>query len=352
MGNIITVTEDMSIEDIQNYLKRSGSTIIFKPGDVFNLDRILRLYSNTRIILDGAKLVRKARCYVFLTHTDANTTRYNGQHNIMIQGGTIIADGERGSSNIISLAHANNININKLTILRNVGNHAIEVNSSSNVVIDGCSLKGNHIAKGGEFREAIQIDFAASFAMTYIPDASARCYDDTHSSGVTIQNCNISGYNMGIGTHTQTASRNKHKDINILNNTFTGIGAVKGYGSAIKILNMEDVHIIGNKISGFGRGIEITSSNRFYSTTGRKTMIKPAYITGSQHIEIEDNVIKDPSPDFADSGIYINSKFKSLIHNDISIENNTFELKNGKSKCSISCKNATNVTKKDNKSDI
>jgi hypothetical protein len=350
-NKVITVSSNNTIDEIQSALRKSGYTIKFTKG-IYNITKTLRLYSNTTIILDGCKLVRKVGSYVFFTHADENTTKYNGQHDIIIQGGIIVANGCNKISNIVSIVHANNITIKKLTILKNVGNHAIEINSSQNVLIDGCSFLGNIIAKGGEFREAIQIDFSASFSMTYEPNKNAKCYDDTHCQNIMISNSKFKGFNVCIGTHTQTRSKNKHKNIQILHNTVFGIGSVRGYGSAFKILNMENVLIEDNTVSGFARFVEIVSSNRFYSTNGNITTLKPSYITGSLYIKIIKNTVKNPSTDFTASGVYIDSKFKDLIHDDILIENNIFELKNGKSKYPILVRKATNVVKNNNRCDI
>lgn len=349
-NNVIIITPNMSMDKIQSCLKESNCTIKFEG--TFNLTKLLYLYSNTKIDLTDAILIRKHAGYAFFTYADAMTTGYNGQHDISIFGGKIIGNGCTKISNIISLAHAKNITIKGLTIEKSVGSHSIEINSSQNVVIDKCIFDGNLIDKKNPYRECIQIDSAYFGALNYSSSKSAKCYDETHSSDVTIQNCLCKGFVTFCGTHTQTKSNNKHRNIKLLNNTCIGIGNVGGYGSAIKIMNMEDVLIEGNQISKFARGIEICSSNRFYSSSGTVVKTKPSYITGSKRIVIRKNYLYSPSKDCQASGVYINSNFDDLIHDDILIEDNNFKLNNGVSKFDVFYKNATNVVKKNNKSDL
>lgn len=351
--NEITVTPNMSMSKIQECLKESGCTIKFNGR--FNLTKMLYIYSNTKIDLTDATLIRKHGKYVFFTYANSNTTKYNGQHDIVINGGKIIGDGNKKISNIISLAHGKNIKIQGLTISNNVGSHAIEINGCDNVIIDKCIFDGNIIDKKNPYREAIQIDVSYFGALNYASSKNSKCYDLTHCNNIIIKNCTFKGYTTTVGTHTQAKIKNtKHKNIKILNNTCYGLGkAIKGYGSCFKIMNMEDVLIENNHISKFARGIEICSSNRFYSSNGSITKTKPSYIDGSKHIKILNNYIYDPSKDYQASGVFIGSKFVNLIHEDILIENNTFRLNNGVSKYEIYYgDSATNVVSKNNKSDV
>jgi hypothetical protein len=270
-----------------------------------------------------------------MTYADKNTTKFNGQKDIALTGGTIIADGSKKVSNIISLAHTDGMTIHGLTVKNNVGSHVIEANASCNVTIDKCTFDGNKTAKGGEFREAVQIDFASFIGLTYASDKKSKCYDDTHCRNITVQNCTFKGFNVCFGTHTQTKSSNKHKGIYLINNTANGIAPVKGYGSAFKLMNFEDVTIEGNSISGFARGIEVTSSNRFYSTNGSIIKNKPAYITGCRNVTIQRNNFNNASGNYKASGIYVSSQFNDLIHEDIKISDNKFRLNNKASRYDI-----------------
>jgi len=351
-NKILVVYPTTPHDKIQEYLQKQKCTIKFKG--VFEPTKILYLHSYTTLDLSEAIIIRRHPKYVFFTYCNSNTTKYNGEHDIKIIGGKIIGNGHKGVSNIISLAHAKNIAIKGLTIENNVGSHAIEINGCDNVTIEDCVFDKNIVAKGGEFRECIQIDFANYQALTYSSNKNAKCYDDTHCSNIIIKNNICKGFNIFAGTHTQTASKNKHKNIQIIGNECVGIGAVEGYGSCIKIMNMENVMIENNTISKFARGIEICSSNRFYQTNGNTITTKPSHVTGNNKIIIRNNQISDPSKEYKASGIYIHSKFDGLVHDDILIEKNAFKLKNGVSKYAIRCDGncATNLVERNNKSDI
>ena len=346
--NEITVTPNMSISKIQECLKESGCTIRFTKG-TYKITKTLYLYSDTKIILDGAILVRKKKCYLLMTYVNSNTTGYNGEKNITIQGGTIIANGNKGITNIINIIHAQNITIKNVHIKNNVGCHAIEINSSKDVIIEKCHFDENIIDKKNAFREAIQIDFAFSVGLAYVSNKSAKCYDDTHCNNIKLIGNKFDGYNVAIGTHTQTKSNKKHTNIKILNNTCNGVGAIGGYGSCFKLINMDDVLIDNNIISGFARGIEITTAKKFYNKNGTTITAKPSYIDGCKNIIITRNLIKQPSKDFKASGVYIVTNYDDIIHDDITIENNVFDLKNGVSKYDVFYDYATNVKEKGNK---
>lgn len=345
--NITIVNPNMSVDKIQSYLKESRGMTKFSKG-IYNITKTLYLYSDSTILLDGATLIRKAGCSVFMTYADSNTTKYNGQKNINLSGGMIIANASKKISNVISMVHAKNITINGLTINKNSGSHAIEINSSNNVTIAQCTFDGNVIDPKNPYREIIQLDFSYYGGLNYATSKSAKCYDDTACSFVTIQNCLFKAVNVCIGTHTQTMSSKKHSNIKLLNNKAYGIGAVNGYGSCFKLMNFKDVLIEGNIISGFARGIDITSSNRFYSSNGSATKTKPPYITGCKDVVIQGNTINDSSSDYAASGIFTTSKFNDLNHENIEIKDNTFRLNNKAAKYDIYLRFVSGATIADN----
>lgn len=351
--NEIIVNPSMTMKQIQDCLKESGCTIRFISG-VYNITTTLYLYSNTKIIFDdGVIIKRMKKCYLLMTYVNSNTTGYNGEKNITISGGTIIADGHKGITNIINIVHAQNVKVNNLTIKNNVGCHAIEINASKDVTIQKCVFDGNHIDKKNTYREAIQIDFSFAVGLAYVTNKLAKTYDNTHCKNIVISDNVFKGYNVIAGTHTQTRiSKEKHNGIKIINNTCNGVGAIGGHGSCFRIVNMNDVLIDNNTISGFARGIEVTTAKRFYYTDGRVVTSKPNGVIGSTNITITRNMIKQPSKDYKASGIYITSHFDNLIHDNILIENNILKIKNDVSKYDVFYNNATNVKEKNNKSDL
>ena len=103
---------------------------------------------------------------------------------------------------------------------------------------------------GGKTDEAINLD---------TPDKATGGFsfkwcklDKTPNDNVTIKNCTFTNVARGIGTHKYSQANGvnvMHKNIQILNNTFTG---VSGYEGAVVPYNWENVTITGNTFTGKG----------------------------------------------------------------------------------------------------
>ena len=63
----------------------------------------------------------------------------------------------------------------------------------------------------------------------------------------------------------------------------------------------------------------------------------------SKIININSNTIKNAKGDFASSGIFVNSRIDDVIHDDITIDGNIFDLNNTNAKNDIDIRNSTNV---------
>lgn len=314
------INPKMTINQIQNILNKGGD-IKFTKGN-YSITKTLILESDSNIILeDGAILKRNKRCYVFQTSVDDNTTKYNGVHNVTITGGTILCDGCLKPSNIISLVHSKDITIKNLTIKNNVGNHAIEINSSKNIVIDSCKFLKTTQQSGACFREQIQIDFAYHTGLPFSKNKNAKTYDGTCCKNVTIQNCTFNGCNIAIGTHTQSATNNHHSNIKILNNKGKGCGVLEKLGAFCRLIGMKKVVISGNEIKNFGRLVEINTPSKFYLNNSSTTTSTNG-IDGCSDIDIYNNKIIELCNDFKYNGIYVNSKLDGITHEDIRIGEN------------------------------
>ena len=318
----LIITPTMTITQIQNVLNKAGD-ITFKKG-TYSITKPLILTSNTSITLeDGAILKRNKRCYVFQTYVTDKTTKYNGAHDISINGGTIVCNGCLQPTNIISLVHSKSITIKNVTIKNNVGNHAIEINSSRNVVIDSCKFLKSTQKTGACFREQIQIDFAYQTGLPFSKNNKAVTYDGTCCKDITIKNCTFNGCNIAIGTHTQSATNNHHTNIKILNNKGVGCGVLENYGAFCRLIGMSDVVISGNKIKNFGRLVEITTPSKFYLNNSSITTTASG-IDGCSDIEINNNTILEPCTTFKYNGIFVKSKFEEITHSNIRLGENKF----------------------------
>lgn len=319
-----TVNSKMSQSTIQTYLTKHFSKIIFESG-TYNITRPLLLYSNTEIVLgEGVTLKRMAQCYVFQSSMGRNVTKYNGCNNIKLvgNGAKIICDGSKLVSNIISIIHSKDITISGITFIRNVGNHAIEINSSKNVVIEKCVFDGTTQQKGFEFREQIQIDGSFQLAMAYYPNPTERCFDGTISEDIVIRNCIAKGVNVFCGSHTQLSNGKKHKNILIENNTMYGTGVEGFYGAFCRLMGMDNVTIRNNKASNVGRFIEVTTPRKFYNNDSTYITEPNEKIKGCDNIIIEKNTILDLCKIYNCNGVFINSHFDKIKHTNIILKSN------------------------------
>ena len=316
------VNPSMSHSKIQSYLAIHNSKIIFTAG-IYTVKKPFLLYSSTEIQLEkGAVLKRMAKCYVFQSSVGCNVTKYSGCHDISIHGGKIICNGSTQPSNIISLFHSKNIKIYDMTIKDNVGNHAIEINSSCNVTIDNVTFDGNKQVEGCEFREMIQLDYAYKTGLPIYANANYKCYDGTPCENITIKNCTFKGSNIAIGTHTCMNYKNQHKNIVIDNNKFTSDGVLGKYGAFVRCIGMDNVKITNNMVSNVGRLVEITTPNKFYNKNSTTTTIPSKDVTGCSNIVIERNTILKSNTTFKYNGVYVTSKFDTIEHTGIVVKNN------------------------------
>jgi polygalacturonase len=170
-----------------------------------------------------------------------------------------------------------------------------------------------------------------SFQIASNPDADF--YDDTHCEDILIEECTFDKSGKypapinGIGTHTQTASTNKHKNIRIKNNDAVGRGLFENYGYFLSLANMKDVIVEGNNISKYTRFGRIYAFDSAYETDGSKVDSTDGTQGGCENVTFRDNTERNVMGSFVTYGIYTCSK-SAARHKDIKLINNTFELGN------------------------
>ena len=239
-----TVKPTMKIDEINKYLKKYRS-ITFTDG-TYNLTAPMIIYSNTEIKCKAnVTFVRKHKGRMLETYDDISIKKYNGTHDVTWTGGKFIADTNTTNSNVIVLFHAKNITLKDITIDGCRGLHSLEVNASSNIIINNCNFKNQSIKGTDSFREALQIDFAYKDGLSISgAENNSPCYDATHCNNITIENCTFINCPNGIGTHTVFSEEKFHKNITIKNCIFKDITEYD-----IKILGMKDVIITDCKNS-------------------------------------------------------------------------------------------------------
>lgn len=327
---------------IQNIIN-SNDIISFESG-IYTITQTLAIPSNKTIYLNDAILRRHCSAPVIMTKSDKNTKGYNGACNIKIVGGTIEGMNSLGlePTNMMLLFHSYNVSIINTKFLDTTGSHAIDIGGCKDTNITGCKFMG-YKSYDRNFREAIQIDFAYHGGIPYFPKGS-DCFDDTHCDGVNIIGCEFGESTrppqyVAIGTHSQTASNNYHKNINIKYNIATGNGCSNYMGFFARIVNMRYVNIVGNVVKNYGRFVYIDTSPNYYNTEGGT--VSGVKNKGSEYILISDNTILSSDDTFAASSVFIKGNATNKIY-DVTIKDNVFDKNSSISRSGVVNYVATN----------
>ncbi len=227
----------------------SERVVVTVPEGTYKISKTLNIYSNTQLILDAkAKIVKDFQLGCMLKNTmhDSADGGYNGDRNILIEGGmwdgnTAQYSGMSTFSNI-RIAHANNIIFRNVTILNNKNGHHIEAGGVRGMTIEGCYFSGY---TGNLQKEAIQLDVMNSeeLFVDYPP------FDDTPCDNIIIRNCTFKDIPRGIGSHSAVIGR-YYTNITIINNTFDNISDI-----CMVLYNYKHCTISGNSIMRCGAGI-------------------------------------------------------------------------------------------------
>jgi hypothetical protein len=241
-----------------------GATVVIPYGK-YLLSSTLVIYKNTSLITDqGTQLIRNHTGYMLVNgETTSQFTGYNGNGNIIVQGG--IWDGKGATystaATLLSFGHSENVTVRDAIIKDVVNNHGMEINSSKNFLVENCKFMGFRNTSDRDYAEAINIDKAT---LNGFPAFGA--YDTTACKNVTIQNCyfgksetsGMTSWGRGIGTHgADQAAGSKHSKININNNLFEGM-----LQWAIYVTHWDDSSVNVNKIIDSGGGIRVAVSNQ------------------------------------------------------------------------------------------
>ena len=212
-----------------------GKTLLIDPGH-YLLNTQVYLSSNTRVIGYGATVHRGP----LLTKVplcnyapgDTTTTAFNGNSNITIEGLTIDSHGDdpgRPASNGLTFAHAANITVRDVTILRVKGSHHLEFAAVDGALVENCRLLGWTTDPGLTKREALQIDCADD-------NIGSGAKDGTMSKNITIRDCRTGPYGamgapqIGVASHTVVTGK-MYENIQVERFTAEGCtyAAVRGY---------------------------------------------------------------------------------------------------------------------------
>lgn len=315
------VTDDYpAFEKALNKIRSMNGGRLKVPYGNYVLAGALKVFSNTVIECDqGTRLIRAHSGYMLMNgESGAQYTGYKGNGNILVEGG--IWDGKgmdfTTAATVMTFGHGDNITIRNVTILDVVNNHAIEINSTRNAIIDNCKFLGFRYTAEREYAEAINIDKATQEGFP-----AFGSYDNTPCKNVTIQDCHFAksetvgmgGWGRGVGTHSANQSEgDKHTKIIIRNNVFEDC-----LQWAVYFSHWDDSSMIDNRINNCGGGVRVAVANQpMYRVmiSGNNIMGSGGYgltnisIVGTvdyeiRSVDVRDNIIYSV-PTASASGIY------------------------------------------------
>jgi hypothetical protein len=186
--------------------------------------------------------------YIFRNFNSTTvTTVYGGVGNIHIQGGIIDGGATTMTTACTSfiVAHAEHVRIQDVIFQNVVDWHAVELNSTRNAVVSGCTFRGFKVQTSSRYMsEAIQLDLAKDSSV--LPGIGAGSYDNTPCTNIKIVNntCTTLGSFKSFGalTGSHTAVDTKlHTHVEIANNYCTDLNDYM-----VTALNWQNVTITGN----------------------------------------------------------------------------------------------------------
>ncbi len=231
----------------QNATAQLPYTVIAPEGE-YELDYVLRIYSNTTLDLRGVTLTRGgvgAGNMLRVGDEDGVNTGVTGYayENVRVFGG--VFDGNFGENTIIKAFHTKNFTMDDVTLMNEKEGHMTEFAGVDGLTIRGCLFTDQQLTPGNYGYEAIQLDVLHPFHIT-----NGRC-EDLPVSNVLIENCMFEDMPRAIGSHTAVHNR-PHNNITIRSNVFRDMSSI-----AIQGLNWTNVTITKNVINNAPRGITL-----------------------------------------------------------------------------------------------
>ncbi|WP_051620378.1 right-handed parallel beta-helix repeat-containing protein [Paenibacillus sp. UNC451MF] len=286
--------DTQAIQQVLSLAKTAGGVCAYLMDGIYKVTDSLRIYSHTRLELEHNTVIKRCHDNSFLFNGDlgGQYSGYEGHGHLVIEGGTW--DGNvvdyPDSFAGLNIAHARNVTIRNTTIKDISWGHAIEINSSSDVLIEHCRLLGFLNAPDGSrnYAEAVQIDVPTSSSFPWYGK-----FDGTPSENVTVRSCyfgasgtpGTTAWGGGVGNHTAI-----HDvwtlNIKVVDNTFDQLGYW-----AVRLYKFNDCLVRGNVMYGCGGGVVINAPGANTDSTKDKDGVQHGTPQTGSRALIADNVI-------------------------------------------------------------
>lgn len=283
-----------AIQQALNLAKTNEGISVYLSQGTYKVMDSLRIYRNTKLTLNHKAVIKRFHDNSFLYNGDNGEQYpgYEGHGNLIIEGGVWdgnVADYPDSFAGL-NIAHARRVTIRDTTIKDISWGHAIEINASSDVLIEHCRFIGFMNAADGSryYAEAVQIDVPTSSAFPWF-----GAYDGTPCEHITVKDCyfgpsgtpGTTSWGGGVGTHTaihDVWTRN----IKVLNNTFDQLGYV-----AVRLFKYSDCLVQGNTMYQCGGGVAAATPAADSNSTRDKDGIQRGTPQAGERILITDNLI-------------------------------------------------------------
>ncbi|MBK5484893.1 right-handed parallel beta-helix repeat-containing protein [Peribacillus sp. TH16] len=318
------------IQSSLNKVRAHGGGTVFLPDGKYVVSRALRIYKNTRLKLSKNSTIVRNHNGTLIINGEINGeyTGYKGEGNILIEGGTFLmnttSNPKPGSA--FGIARADGVLIRNIKVLNIINSHAIDLNSSKNVVIENShflGFKDNTTDKSRTYSEAIQIANHTRRGFRTL-----GVYDGTPCINVTVYNCifgsnDIEGFGawgVGVGNHGLGVVELFNQNIKIIKNFFNGLSY-----SGIHFNNFNQVEISENTFDNCNHTIIIDTLSNTLTPEGSLSNI----IQSGENVLISNNIFRNTIKENIEISGYSNEK--SLVRvNSIKIIKNDFLQKNHK----------------------
>jgi parallel beta-helix repeat protein len=235
-----------------------GQTVYIPPG-TYPVSTMLSVFTGTTLLATATSVVKRTAGPSILGNGvlgDMTATKYDGESNIVIQGGVwdVNAAEVEQNANAFSFSHGRNIRIYDVRVLDVQGWHAMELNAVDNVRVVNSRFEGFSDPQGTRFyTEAVHMDYAGGpghFTLFGAPDYYG-CRD------IEVLGCyggpsdTFPSYPRLVGSHGGPDGH-QHTGLRVISNY-----AYQCTEWAIRLYDWVDGLVEGNQIVDGGGGIQI-----------------------------------------------------------------------------------------------
>lgn len=211
LGKIIKVSNTITSNEL-NFILANNSNIVkniyFEAG-TYSLDTI-RLKSNTHLILDENAIINVSNTHLFFNFesSDTEVIGYNGQGNIIVEGGTI-------NGHACSFIHADNVLFKDIQFNNSNNDHYFEIAACRNFRIENCHFKGMiGQIESRRYVEYVQLDQPSYTGFPHLGNIDSTTFDGTPNTNIyiignTFDKSNTPNYEniyCAIGSHGSGAN--------------------------------------------------------------------------------------------------------------------------------------------------